>query len=137
MAKHTDVDGVGDFIIERRFAQDIPGAAFQNIPRRIQQYQDSQHTVNTWEDPDHYVSALETMVKNNELNANHCPFCKSLYEEYQRVRADPDRTDLYAGFVKQMRMNHYMYSVLQDEFPSMASASDAKQFDPQGYTEIT
>lgn len=137
MGKHADVNGVGDFAIEPRFPQEIPDAAFQNIPKRVRQYERSHHSVNTTEDSDNYVNAVETMMQNGDLNQNHCPACQGLYDEYQMVQSDPNRKDLDAGFVKQMRMNHYAFSILNEEFPDMDAAVDAKDFDKDGYDDIT
>lgn len=137
MGKYADVDGVGDFAIEPRFPQDIPDAAFQHIPKRVRQYESSHHSVSTTEDSDSYVNAVETMIQNGDLDQNHCPACKELYDKFQDVQADPSRKDLDAGFVKQMRMNHYIYSVLDEEFPNMDAAADAESFDKDGYDDIT
>ena len=138
MTKHTEADGVGDFVIEPRFANydDIPDVAFQNIPRRIHQYEHTDHTVTTKQDSDKYLQAVEEMLNQNILEPNHCPFCEALVDEYRTVKSDPDRKDLGAGFVKQMRMNHYMYSVLANEFEDMASAMDAEGFDEDGFEDI-
>jgi hypothetical protein len=137
MGKYADVDGVGDFAIEPRFQQDIPDAAFQHIPKRVRQYESPNHSVSTTEDSDNYVNAVETMIQNGDLDPNHCPACRELHDEYQNVQADPNRKDLDAGFVKQKRMNHYTYSVLNEEFPDMTAATDAKDFDQEGYDDIT
>jgi len=137
MGKYADVDGVGDFAIEPRFQQDIPDAAFQHIPKRVRQYESPHHSVSTTEDSDNYVNAVETMIQTGDLDQNHCPACQELYDEFQDVQADPNRKDLDAGFVKQMRMNHYTYSVLNQEFPDMDAAADAKDFDKDGYDDIT
>ncbi|MDS0259345.1 hypothetical protein NDI56_08070 [Haloarcula sp. S1CR25-12] len=137
MGKHANVDGVGDFSIEPRFPNDIPDAAFQNIPKRVRQYDSSSHSVSTTEDSDHYVKAVDMMLKNNNLDINHCPACEKLYNEYQTVKSNSSRKDLDAGFVKQMRMNHYTYSVLAEEFPDMTTAADAASFDRNGYTDIS
>lgn len=136
MGKYAGVDGVGDFAIEPRFQQDIPPAAFQNIPKRVRQYESPNHAVSTTEDSDHYVNAVELMIQNGDLDPNHCPACQELYNEYQNVQSDPQRTDLDSGLVKQVRMNHYTYSVLTEEFPDMDAASDAQGFDQSGYNDI-
>jgi hypothetical protein len=137
MGKHADVDGVGDYILEPRFPTDIPAAAFQNIPKRVRQYESTTHSVNTTEDTDYYVNAIENMVRNGDLDSNHCPACEELYNEYQMVNSTADRTDIGAGFAKQMRINHYMYSVLSEEFSAMDAASGANDFDNTGYGDIT
>lgn len=137
MGKHADVDGIGDYILEPRFPSDIPAGAFQNIPKRVRQYESSSHSLDTTEDPDYYVNAIESMVRNGNLNQNHCQACQDLYDEYQMVQSTANRTDLDPGFVKRMRMNHYVYSVLGDEFPDMDAASSASSFDNTGYGNIT
>lgn len=136
MGKYADVDGVGDFAIEPRFQQDIPDAAFQHIPKRIRQYESSHHSVSTTEDSDNYINAVELMIQRGDLQPSHCPACKSLHNNYQTVQSSQSRKDLDAGFVKQMRMNHYTYSVLDEEFPDLDSATDARDFDKDGYDDI-
>lgn len=136
MGKYAGVDAVGDFVIEPRFPSDIPDAAFQNIPKRMRQYESDLHAVDTTEDSDHYVNAVETMIANGDIDRNHCAACESIIDEYNNVQNDPGRTDLGAGFVKRMRMNHYTYSILDEEFSDMDSASDAEDFDQNGYDDI-
>ncbi|WP_147465011.1 hypothetical protein [Halococcus sp. IIIV-5B] len=137
IGKHAGVDGVGDYVLERRFPSDIPPGAFPNIPKRVRQYESTSHSLDTTEDPDYYVNAIGSMVRSGNLNPNHCQACQDLYDEFQMVTSTANRIDLDAGFVKRMRMNHYMYSVLNDEFPNMDAASSASNFDSRGYNEIT
>lgn len=136
MAKYIDADGICDFTLEPRFPQDIPPEAFANIPKRIHHYKTQNHGTTTTEDSDHYVNVVEKMLQNGDLDPAHCPACDDLHDEYQTVRTSSSRTDIGTNFVKQKRINHYVYSLLDDEFRDMASATDAQSFDPNGYADI-
>ncbi len=137
MSKDLGATGFGDFVLEPRFQEDIPPAAFQNIPRRIRQYQSSAHAVSTWEDPNHYMPVVEQMLSRGELDPDHCPFCQELKNEYDKVKSTSERTDLGTSFVKRMRMGHYQFAVLQDELPDLDAAGSADDFDSSGYADIT
>lgn len=137
MSKYLDFDGFGDFCLEPRFPDDIPPAAFVNIPKRVRQYKSNSHSVSTYEDPDRYLQVIKQMISRGTLDPNHCPFCHRLHDRYQNVSSNPNRKDLDNSFVKRARMGHYQFSLLQNEITDLDAASDAQDFDANGYDDIS
>lgn len=100
VTEECDLDGFGDFVINRRIVRSFPAG---DVDRTIRHYFPSDSELNEFVGED-YNEAQEELLDDPEWDGTHCNFCRQAEREGGHHR-----------FWKEVRMGHYIDSVLSAE----------------------